>query len=65
MEGVTIANLLPRFKPAEGAVDDPQPLAADYDKLVVFVGKYADWKRIDSVLGAATIYEKNLGTVSV
>jgi len=37
-------------------------------KVVTFVGKFADWKRLDAVLEAATTYERdfpNLGTVIV
>ena len=29
-------------------------------KMVVFVGKFADWKRLDCLLRAATVYEKVL-----
>ena len=57
IEGTTIANLLPQYSPVEGSVDSPAPLAGDFDHLVVFVGKFANWKRLDSLLGAAAKYE--------
>ena len=44
-----------------GSSDHNGPLPGDYDKLVVFVGKYANWKRLDAVLGAAAKYESALG----
>merc|ERR1712151_176465 len=40
----------------------------DIKKVVTFVGKFADWKRLDAVLHAANAYEKtfkDLGTVVV
>ena len=30
-----------------------------FDKLVLFVGKFADWKRLDALLKAAHEYEKD------
>jgi len=55
IEGVSISNLLPQLSPVAGSVDSPAPLPGEYDKVVVFVGKFANWKRIDAVLGAAAV----------
>jgi len=42
-------------KPYEG---EPQAIPAEkYKKMVLFVGKFADWKRLDMVLKAAKLYE--------
>ncbi len=59
---VTRAEFLPTLltKPYEGceyATSVPVP-ADDIDRIVVFTGRFADWKRIDVVIKAAAIYEK-------
>lgn len=33
---------------------------SDYDNLVLFVGKFADFKGIDALLNAAKIYESHM-----
>jgi glycosyltransferase involved in cell wall biosynthesis len=45
----------------EGSAKTPEPVApADgFDAVVAFVGKFADWKRLDALLHAAAIYEKH------
>ena len=48
-----IGNLVSQNTP-DGKID------LDYDKLVVFVGKFADFKGIDVMLDAAKSYEENL-----
>jgi glycosyltransferase involved in cell wall biosynthesis len=44
----------------EGSDKAPGPVApADgFDAVVAFVGKFADWKRLDALLRAASIYER-------
>jgi glycosyltransferase involved in cell wall biosynthesis len=44
----------------EGSEKTPEPVApADgFDAVVAFVGKFADWKRLDALLRAAAIYER-------
>jgi glycosyltransferase involved in cell wall biosynthesis len=45
-----------------------KPRLKDVKRIVTFVGKFADWKRLDAVLYAAAIYEKDypdLGTIIV
>lgn len=41
--------------PYEG---EPAAIPAGYDKMVTFVGKFANWKRLDALLQAAAKYEK-------
>jgi len=48
--------------------DDDRGKLLGLERIVTFVGKFADWKRLDVVLYAAAIYENNfpdLGTVVV
>lgn len=47
-------------QPYEGSIRAPETVApADgFDAVVVFCGKFADWKRLDALLRAAAIYEK-------
>uniref|UniRef100_A0A7S2BMT8 Glycosyl transferase family 1 domain-containing protein n=1 Tax=Haptolina brevifila TaxID=156173 RepID=A0A7S2BMT8_9EUKA len=47
-------------KPYEGSGKEPQPLPSSFTHMVVFVGKFADWKRLDCLLKAAAIYEKSI-----
>merc|ERR1711874_141792 len=42
--------------PYEGEGEHP---AAGYDKMITFVGKFANWKRLDSLPFAAVSYEKH------
>lgn len=46
---------LTSHKTADGKID------MDYDNLILFVGKFADFKGIDSLLTAAKLYEDKLG----
>jgi len=41
--------------PYEG---DPAAIGTGYAKMVTFVGKFANWKRLDALLYAAALYEK-------
>jgi glycosyltransferase involved in cell wall biosynthesis len=47
--------------PPEDSGRAPEPVApADgFDAVVTFVGKFADWKRLDALLRAAAIYEQH------
>jgi glycosyltransferase involved in cell wall biosynthesis len=49
-----------RTQPPEGSGRAPEPVApADgFDAVVAFCGKFADWKRLDALLRAAAIYER-------
>ncbi len=54
-------DVLARFptKPYEGSSAKPTAIPAGSDRMVLFVGKFADIKRIDTLLKAAVIYERN------
>ena len=56
------AAVLARFttQPYEGSTRAPEPVAPEggFDAVVAFCGKFADWKRLDALLRAAAIYEK-------
>jgi glycosyltransferase involved in cell wall biosynthesis len=45
-------------RPPEGSGRAPEPVAPGFDAVVVFCGKFADWKRLDALLRAAAIYEQ-------
>jgi glycosyltransferase involved in cell wall biosynthesis len=45
-------------QPFEGGPYAPRPVDGDMDGVVVFCGKFADWKRLDALLHAARIYEQ-------
>ena len=47
-------------QPPEGSGKQPEPVAPPegFDAVVVFCGKFADWKRLDALLRAAAIYER-------
>jgi glycosyltransferase involved in cell wall biosynthesis len=49
-----------RTQPPEGSGRTPEPVAPPdgFDAVVVFCGKFADWKRLDALLRAAAIYER-------
>lgn len=47
-------------KPYPGSSESPVAVPTDPDKMVLFVGKFADIKRIDCLLQAATHYEPEL-----
>ncbi len=52
---------LPQFttEPYEGSPRSAEPVPGDYDKVVVFCGKFASWKRLDALLRAAAIWESD------
>jgi len=45
-------------QPFEGSPHSPRRVEGDFDGIVVFCGKFADWKRLDALLLAASIYER-------
>lgn len=51
--------VLARFptRPYQGSAHPPVEIPAGYDRMVFFAGKFADIKRIDCLLHAATAYE--------
>lgn len=46
-------------QPYEGSPHAPRRIEGDIDAIVVFCGKFADWKRLDALLHAASIYERS------
>jgi glycosyltransferase involved in cell wall biosynthesis len=60
-------TVLARFptKPYEGSTQVPVSIPAGYDRVVLFVGKFADIKRIDCLLHAARDYEKAAGNAGL
>jgi glycosyltransferase involved in cell wall biosynthesis len=56
------AAVLARFttQPYAGSSRAPEPVAPPegFDAVVVFCGKFADWKRLDALLRAAAVYER-------
>jgi glycosyltransferase involved in cell wall biosynthesis len=62
-EGTDRAAVLARFftQPLEGSDREPEPIAPPdrFDAVVVFCGKFADWKRLDALLLAAAGYEQD------
>ena len=61
-DGTDRAAVLARFftQPLEGSGREPEPVMPPegFDAVVVFCGKFADWKRLDALLRAAAIYEQ-------
>ncbi len=59
--GLTRDGVLPGFRtvPYEGSASSPTTLPSGADRMVLFVGKFADIKRLDALLRAAVIYEAN------
>lgn len=55
IERKSIDALLEEHMPLKGAVNK------SYDKAVVFIGKFANWKRLDAVLEAAARYQDEEG----
>ncbi len=53
-------RLLEAFEtvPYEGSPHPSRSIDPDIDAIVVFCGKFADWKRLDALLHAAAIYEQ-------
>lgn len=53
-------EVLARFttKPYEGSIEKSAKIPTGFDRVVLFVGKFADIKRIDCLLHAAVVYEK-------
>lgn len=62
-DGTDRAAVLAGFftQPLDGSGLDPEPIAPPegFDAVVVFCGKFADWKRLDALLRAAAIYEQD------
>ena len=48
--------------PVAGA---PESITSAFEHLIVFCGKFADWKRLDILLGAAARYEKSLSVATL
>ena len=50
-------------QPPEGTGREPGPVAPEggFDAVVAFCGKFADWKRLDALLRAAAVYERQDG----
>lgn len=46
-------------KPYQGSRHLPRHIDAEVDAIVVFCGKFADWKRLDALLHAAVVYEQS------
>jgi len=46
-------------KPFDGSPRPSQHVTGDFDHIVVFCGKFADWKRLDALLHAASHYERS------
>jgi glycosyltransferase involved in cell wall biosynthesis len=61
-DGTDRATVLAGFftQPLEGSDLEPEPVAPPegFDAVVVFCGKFANWKRLDALLRAAAIYEQ-------
>jgi len=62
-EGLVLDEVLPKFstKPYEGSPVESIAIPSGFDRMVLFVGKFADIKRIDCLLKAAVLYEKKSG----
>eukprot|EP01130_Rhizamoeba_saxonica_P017790 TRINITY_DN870_c0_g1_i1.p1 TRINITY_DN870_c0_g1~~TRINITY_DN870_c0_g1_i1.p1 ORF type:complete len:370 (-),score=103.17 TRINITY_DN870_c0_g1_i1:30-1139(-) len=58
-EGVSLNEVLSKFTttPYEGSDVESIQIPGEYDHMVLFIGKFADWKRQDALLRAAAIYE--------
>lgn len=53
------SKLLSSLKPTQiVSKGGHKPIRTTADKVVVFCGKFADWKRLDAILGAAKKYEQ-------
>lgn len=48
-----------RTMPYDGSAHAPCGISDDIDSIVIFCGKFADWKRLDALLYAASIYERS------
>jgi glycosyltransferase involved in cell wall biosynthesis len=46
-------------QPYQGSAQPIRQVEGDFDGIVVFCGKFADWKRLDALLHAAAIYERS------
>lgn len=57
-KGTTVADLAKHVK------EEDKPKLAGVKRVVTFVGKFADWKRLDAVLYAAAEYEKRYPDVA-
>ncbi len=54
-----LAELSPIGGEASPAAGAPATVDADADYVIVFTGKFADWKRLDALLRAAAVYEQS------
>ncbi len=45
-------------RPFDGSPHPARRVESDVDGVVIFCGKFADWKRLDTLLKAASIYER-------
>ena len=45
-------------QPFDGSPHPARHVEGDFDGVVVFCGKFADWKRLDALLKAASMYER-------
>lgn len=57
-----LAGLTPVESPVPSA---PDRIASDADRVVMFCGKFADWKRLDVLLHAAKRYEETGGVTTL
>ncbi len=57
-----LANTCLAPSPVEHA---PKSIDTQPDKVIVFCGKFADWKRLDSLLHAASQYEKEVNVATL
>ena len=46
-------------RPYDGSPRPARRVEGDFESIVVFCGKFADWKRLDALLHAAAIYERS------
>lgn len=51
-------------KPYNGSAVRPVPVPGNYDHYVVFCGKFAEWKRLDALLEAASMWERDSSRVA-
>lgn len=59
-------RILSEFSTTDALIPDANRSlsACDFDKIVVFCGKFADWKRLDALLYAAKQYEESDQTIA-
>ncbi|MDH3662508.1 MAG: glycosyltransferase family 4 protein [Alphaproteobacteria bacterium] len=59
-------DLLKAFEtcPFDGSPHAARPVEGEFDGIVIFCGKFADWKRLDALLHAASIYERTASRIA-